>query len=741
MTFTASELMLASSLYRPVISVGLIAIVLCLVLLAGASTARRERIWWPLLLRVVAVLGLGWVLLGYSLTRPSTTSDAAPPKLTILIDQSLSMAEEDVVISPNDPAVSRHQAVIDAYLQQSELATLREVADVELIAFDDQLRTASIPWQAPEGKATTLYRAVAQTRADATLILSDGHDTTRELTRVDTSPAGRLFAVPVGAPRSAPDLALQAWPESDRLFEDQSTTITASIQQSGFEGQTAVIELLNEGELIDSQTVTLTRRSTTARFSVTPPLETGSAVQANHYTARVRLAEGDESYPDNNAEDIFIQTSRGQIKVLLLEGEPYWDTRSLARLITNHPRFDLTALYAYGNERRIQLIGENVEAGSDPTRQIEAFDIVILGRQVQRLVDAGFADRLSNYVRSGGAVVFARGQPIPSDLMDAASRALRNGLDPISPVGWADPVLGEMRVRLSESTDARGPLAGLGEGELLSRLPGMLAATRIDGRKSASLVLLEQQSKDAPAMAAMTSLRVGSGVSLAVLTEGLWRWELLPGMDEADAEVESVYGVLWVRALQWLANGGAFLPGQSIALEADRLTADVKQTINLRISTRYVETGYLDLEITAQHSDGTSQRLTPTRSDSSGTYRAAFTPKQTGVYTINLTTPNRADLIEPGQPLTTRLAVIDRSPERRDTSAKPELLKQLVEPTGGKCLNLGEIDPLIDYLQTLQALRGSEDTVDYAFNTWPVFALIAGCLGLEWMIRRRMGLR
>ena len=239
----------------------------------------------------------------------------------------------------------------------------------------------------------------------------------------------------------------------------------------------------------------------------------------------------------------------------------------------------------------------------------------------------------------------------------------------------------------------------------------------------------------------MASLRVGSGISLAVLTEGLWRWELLPGINTDDEQAQSAYGVLWVRALQWLAFGGEFLPGQDISLQAERVTADLNQPINLRVSTRYVETTGLDLQLTATHSDGTSQRMTPTMSDATGTYTAVFTPKQTGVYTIQLAAPNRPDLIEQDQPLTTRLAVIDRSRERRDTSAKPELLKQLVEPTGGQCLDLGEIDPVIDYLQSLQALRGSEDTVDYAFNTWPVFALIAGCLGLEWILRRRMGLR
>ncbi|MEM6259328.1 MAG: hypothetical protein AAGI37_13675 [Planctomycetota bacterium] len=735
--------LLASTLYRPSFGTPVLVLVLVLVMAGAVLAARRERFWWPLMLRLVAVVALGWVLLGQSAIQPGKPADAVPPRLTVLIDWSQSMDEQDAVLSPNTPPVTRLRAIDSTYLSDDVLARLRNTAYVELIPFDEQLRPNSPYWLSPQGPSTAIYRAVSQVDADATLILSDGNDTTRQSALSTPNRAGRLYAVPVGTPRSAPDLAIQAWPESDRLFEDQSTTITASVQQNGFKGEQAVVELLLEGTVVDSIPLTLDQRATTTRFSVTPPLEVGRTVQSNQYTARIRLAEGEEVYPDNNFEDVFIQTSRGQIRVLMLEGEPYWDTRSLGRLVTSHPRFDLTAIYGFGDRRRSQLIGEAVDASIDPIRQLDTFDIVILGRQVQRLVDPGFGKRLADYARGGGAVVFARGQPYAFEAGQDfdAWFAMTQQIDSISPVEWAEPVLGEMRVRLAEATDTRGPLAGLKEGEVLTRLPGMIAATRIDGRKSASLVMLEQASTDGPAMAAMTSLRTGSGITMAVLTEGLWRWELLPGVQAQDDQARTVYGALWVRALQWLASGGEFLPGQDIALSADRLTAELDETINLRISTRYVETEGVAFELVATHSDGTSEPLSPAISDTSGTYTAAFTPKQAGVYTVGLTTPGRADLIEPGQALTTRLAVINRSVERRDTSAKPDALKQLVEPTGGKCFRMGEIDPLIDYLQSLQALRGSEDKVDYAFNTWPVFALIAGCLGLEWILRRRMGLR
>lgn len=741
MTTTLNALagLLCVGLYRPPLALGFVTIALLIVLAIGVAAARRERLWWPLGLRAIAIASLGWVLLGYSLTQPGRPADITKPTLTILIDRSASMAEQDVFVTRGTAAVSRLKAVSDAYLSDEVLRKLRSVSAVELLPFDDQLWPDSPYGLEPMGESTALYEAISSIDSDAALLLSDGHDTTHRGEQKPAAANGRLFAVPVGTPRASADLALQAWPESDRLFEDQATTITALIRQSGFTGRQAKVDLLHEGEPIQSRTITLGQKSKPIRFSVTPPLAVGQAVQSNHYTATVRLAQHDESYLDNNTEDIFIQTTQGQIRVLLLEGEPYWDTRSLSRLITGHPRFDLTARFAFGTARRVEQIGETIGRGADPIQQLDTFDVVILGREVQRLVDPGFAERLSEYVKRGGAVVFARGQPIGSGA-DAAK--LQAAMTPISPVSWGRPVVEEMRVRLVPISDGqRGPLAGLGEGELLTRLPGMLAATRIDGRKAASLIMLEQASEDSPPMAALTSLRVGSGISMAVLTEGLWRWELLPGVDAEDRHARNIYAALWVRALQWLASGGSFLPGQDISLQADHLTAEPDQPINLQIRTRYIETDRLDLQLTATHRNGTTTPITPSLSDPSGTYTASFTPNETGVYTVSLTAPGRDDLIDPGRPLTTRLAVIDRSAERRDTSAKPDVLMQLVEPTGGQCLPLGEVQPVLDYLQSLQALRGSQDTVDYAFDRWPVFALIAGCFGLEWILRRRMGLR
>jgi hypothetical protein len=740
----SSGVMIAEALYRPPFALALVGALFVFAVLTSLVAMRRERALWTGLLRWAGVAGLAWLLLGYSQTVPTPTGEARPPRLTILIDTSASMSERDVVGAANGsrPAISRLQAVRDAWLTQAHLAELQSVAEVELVAFDEQARPTDPDALTPTGKATRLFDVLGSINTDATLVLSDGHDTTAISAGAfdpGQTRAGRLFAVPVGAARSAPDLALQAWPASDRLFEDQATTITVAVGQRGFKGRSAVVELLHNGEVEAQRPITLDAPAQRLTFDITPELAPGRTAQAHHYTARIALAEGEEAYTDNNAEDVFVQVSRGKINVLLIEGEPYWDTRSLARLVGSHPRLDLTAVFAFGDIRRSRIYGEAVEPGTDPTLDLTPFDIVVLGRRVERRVEPAFAGQLVDFVRRGGAVVFARGQPFGDDTL---GRELRAGVDPISPVDWAGPVLGDLRVRINQGAQAQGPLADLRDDEAIARLPGMLAATRIAGRKAASLVILEQQPPEGgPAMAAVTTLRLGSGVTMAVLSEGLWRWELLPGVDDDDASVESMFGVFWVRALQWLASGGAFLPGQDIALEADRLGIEPGQTVTLSVSTRYIETQSLDLRLTATDANGIAQPIALEPASAPGRYTATVSPTESGVYTFTLTAPGRPELIDPQSPLTTRLSVVDRSVERRDTSARPELLKQLTEPTGGRCLELNESQPLLDYLQTLQELRLAEPDVDYDFNSWPVFAWIAGCFGLEWILRRRSGLR
>lgn len=721
-------------------------VTMTLVLVVGAFalwlSVRHERRPGMLALRLVAIAALGGVLLGPGRDEPGSTADPAKPELVLLVDTSISMAEEDVALPGRAGLVSRLDAVGETWLTDATLARLRAVAEVRIVAFDEQARPAQPGALAADGRATRLHDAADRFDDAIVVLLSDGHDTTDGSARAGAGNRGVLrsaaFAVPVGSTRGAPDLAVHAWPESDRLFEGQTTRVGVQVYQRGFAGQAVRVELMHDGVVEQTRDLALDASLVQVSFEVAPELGPREPTRVHGYTCRATVLGGvDEAYIDNNEEHTFIQVTREQTRVLLVEGDPYWDTRSLARLVGTHPGFELTALYALGDDRRVTVRGEaDALDGPLTPEALGRFDVVVLGREVQRLMDEPTTAALVGFVAGGGAVVFARGEAFTGN--SPAARAGRMAAESISPVVFGARDTAPLRLVVSEA--ARGnPLTELGDDTLISRMPGMLAATRVEGAKAASVVLLEQ-ADGGQATAAVTTLRVGRGVSMAVLTDGLWRWELLPSSLE---QAESVYAVFWTRALQWLASGGEFLPGQDVSLSLDRLSAEPGQPVEMRVQTRYAElpgTEGLQPELRLVAPDGSVTQLGTLQQDAAGGAVAQATPDTLGVYRVELTIPGRPGLVDPARPLTAYFSVVDRSPERRDTTARPEVLRALTAERGGQCLSLDEVEPVIEHLEALRAVRSADDTWRYRFATWPVFGLIVGGFGLAWVMRRRGGL-
>jgi len=731
--------------------------------------------------RFAALAVLLWLLLG-----PSTLDDAGlratPPTLDILIDTSASMAQTDAL--PGDQTTTRLDAVRGRWLNPERRAQLDAVARPRLHAFDRSPRALSMTDQQlsnlePTGARTHLLDAVARMHAapaadGVTLVLSDGHDTRggpdEALLRRLGATGRPIFAVPVGQVRDAADLAVHAWAEADFLFDGQQTTITASLIQRGFDGRRATLEMLAGQRLIASRSVMLDEASLRQRFTITADAEPGRAVTPRHYRLRATLDDADaaaaEVHVQNNEADVFVQVSRQRIRVALFEGRPYWDTQALSRVLAADPQVELTAVYQLGPGRQTVVRDARAAEPQPPgaallpidQATLNGFDVVILGRGAEAFFGGARAAMLVDYVRQrGGALVLARGKPF--DDTDAGREAMAR-LEPLLPVAWGRQTVRDLRLEVTEAgrenpllafdTPAPGSAPGSAPGNgsggggtsggaIITRLPGMIAATRVQRERAASLVLLRQSAAGGDeGMAAVATQRVGGGRVLAVLTDGLWRWSLLPPRFEDQA---TVYHVFWSRAIQWLATGGRFLPGQEVSLTLDRLSAERGQPIEATVATRYVAEDSFSPRLRVIAPDGQARVIRPQRAGpQSPNYRAMIEGEATGVYRIELYDEGEAGLIDPAAPQTTRFAVVDRSIERQDPSARPQVLRALAEATGGACLGLDEAGRLIEHLQSVHAARQRDAEPRYDFASWPVLAAIAGVLGLEWFSRRRVGL-
>ncbi len=708
--------------------------------------------------RFTALALLLWLLLGPS-TLDHADSRTSPPTLNILLDTSASMAQPDATLG--DAASPRLDAVRDAWLDEPTLVKLRAVSQPRLFAFDAAVRgidTTRLTALQPTGGATNLLDAVARLHAAPgseaiTLILSDGHDTRGGADRalLDRFAAtGRpIFAVPVGQVRDSVDLGVQAWAGSDFLFDGQQTTLTASLTQRGLAGRGVNLELFEGDRLLASREVTLDEASLRETFTVTAEAEPGQTVTPRHYRLRATLAEDatPEAYLDNNTADVFVQVSRQRIRVALFEGRPYWDTQALARALAADPQVELTAVFQAAPQRTT-IVRDPRAAVADheslmPIDQatLNDFDVVILGRSCEAFFGGARGAMLADYVRQrGGALVLARGKPFDDSPLgrDALSR-----IESLLPVQWGQTTVRDLRLEVTQA--GRGnPLLAFDEAgaadAVITRLPGMIAATRVQRERAASLVLLRQSTTGATeqGMAAVATQRVGGGRVLAVLTDGLWRWSLLP---PAADEQAGVYQVFWSRAIQWLATGGDFLPGQEVSLTLDRLSAEPGQPVTATVSTRYVTDDRFapQLRITGPRGQTTTidlQRDGP----QSPNFRGVIEGQAVGVYQLALHDAGASAMLDPAAPMLSRFAVADRSAERQDPSARPQVLRTLTDATGGLCLGLDEADRLVEHLQSVQVARQRDVEPRYDFARWPVLAAVAGLLGLEWYLRRRVGL-
>ncbi|MEX2213136.1 MAG: hypothetical protein WD768_03345 [Phycisphaeraceae bacterium] len=729
---------------------------------------------WPqrgvlLLLRLLALAMLAWLLWG-----PTQVADVpqgeARPRIILLADTSASMAQKDVVDrSVSDEAVSRWAALRRTWLDPVYIERLRERSDLSLVRFDETLQPLALDDDAfqPAGRHTDLFAAALQaTRlaSDASpgllVILSDGHDTRRAADPAAIEQLQRegwtIFGVPVGSGASVPDLAVTVWADADSLFPGQSTHLNATVSHVGFSGQAVQVELYHEDERIDSQRITLgDEPSQRLRFRITPASGAAQLEQPVLHAYRVvaQPIEG-ERVTENNQRFAFVQVQREHIRVALFEGQPYWDTRYLAKVLAEDAQVDLTAVYALGSERTITVhhTGGEREGGpafaaADATHltreQLNQFDVIILGKGAEAFFAGARAQLLVDFVQErGGSLILARGRAF-DDTTDEG-RAAQVILSKVEPVEWGSEVLRSLSLELTQAGridpllrfDQPAPLDAI-----VTRLPDMIAATQVKKEKAATIVLLRQKPRDGnntpqtPGMAAIAHVNAGKGKVLAVMTDGLWRWALLPSRL---SEMDSVFQVFWSRTIRWLATGGEFLPGQSVSMQMSRLTTepgDAGEAVSVTVATRYAEPGFKPvLRLIAP--DGSAQTIALVQSsEQSAEYRASLRPQQAGVHRVELDAPG----MTPAR-LESRLAVYDQSLEKLDPSARPQVLHAMSEATGGKCLDLSQREELFSMLESVQQARRSDQREEWAFAEPAVLAGILLLLGIEWFTRRRNGL-
>ncbi|HUE72540.1 MAG TPA: hypothetical protein VMP01_16770 [Pirellulaceae bacterium] len=706
----------------------------------------------------MALAALGQALVLVILLNPiwleAIPPPAGKPLVTILADRSASMATTEGEASQTRLARAIEQA---SALSQS----LSRDFDVQVRTFDAAtvaVSTEQLAGVTADGQSTDLAAAIlASLAADrpqgqALLLLSDGiHNapggSARVLQSVHTAKAMAvpIYTATIGGAAQLRDLELALAREQELALAGQKVPLRATVRQRGALASSAEVVLLKAGQEIARQTVQVPPNGTAnVTLDVLEP-----AAGLSRYELRIDKHPA-EATTANNSATFILRTIDRPIRVLLLEGKPYWDAKFLIRTLSQDASLELDAVVRVADgrfvKRKLHLAAASgTEPGGPltpaPQRQQESemvkdlsqllaaeslgtYQVVVLGRDAEAYLDGDVLESLRNWIsQDGGALVCFRGAPVAQ---------MSQQLSRLMPVRWNPGSETRFRVQLTgRGQDLRWISAADPQGDVLAHLPSLSTAARPQRPSALAVILAQDEGKEQPVM---TYQPYGTGRVVAIEGAGMWRWAFLAPQHQRS---EPIYDELWRGLMRWLALGGGLAPGQNATLRTDRVSfftgEAASATLLVREEVAVKGIGQVELRHTE---GGTRVQFTPAPvGEEPGVFRVDFGILPEGQYLATL--PSEEENAE----LTVAFDVRPNYSEQLDVASRPDLMARIAAESGGAVLEeAGGTDLARKFFEHLSSSRPARFREIPLWDRWWVLTSIVGLWGVAWGMRRAGGL-
>jgi hypothetical protein len=710
------------------------------------------------LMRGVLVLMLGLILMGPG-GRDRPTAAVGKPVLRVLVDTSASMQVGDA------DGLTRFDFIGERWLTDDRLYALRGEYDVELIGFDETARVIGDEvLRRPAGESAMGGESdIAQAVTDAViaggggsvLVLSDGRDTmgrpmhaVGQLARERSVP---IYTVALGGPSLSRDVAVVAEPSQPYLFADEPGLIRVRVMQSNA-GESRTVLHVGQGGRDEVFPIVFEGRGTVAVD--VPVLHEAEGTYEYRVWAEPIAGEVETA---NNEQPVFVDVTAKRLRVLILEGRPYWDTKFLANALRRDSRIELTQVTQVTGQRRETIVtgeaGGGGEAGVPMSlEELAVFDVIILGRGIGDVLDGRAVGLLPRYVSEhGGRLVFARGRAY--DVGSVEGRGLGEVLSVLEPVVFGRGVLRNQRVVL----EAEGPgglgfglgagVAGDGGDDLEDMMPTLLSLPVVVREKATARVLARAypagtERRDGVGQVAIVTMPYGRGMVAAVLGDGLWTWGLSPRSRGRGGRGDGSFERFWMDMVRWLAMGSDYQPGKAVTVRLSRRGVAVGEVMGVEVVSR---TGFGGLDVRVEVEGPRGERIELALEAVAGSTTrlgAVLNPTEAGVYRVLVRGGKSGDDRgeESGDVIEARFNCYDIDIERLHTSANRGALRTLSELSGGRCLGPDDPDALMRLLRREREAGKSPAEFYYLWDRGWVMAALLFWAGLEWLVRRAGGM-
>lgn len=714
------------------------------------------------------------------------------------------IADNSAGMTVHDPGADRSRGEIlrDALdvTKTDWLAALADNFQLRQYTFDSRLRRTSdfsdLTFEGTASAIGTALHTVAERYRDrpiaGVLLMSDGNATDWLAQSADLSGVPPIYPVVVGQDRAPKDLSLANVAVSQTSFEDAPVIVQADVEATGFDGQTITIELTDAaGGLVERQQwkVSKSDEKQAFRFRLRPD-------RAGVLFYQVRVAEVKDESADppepsseatlaNNARTVVVDRGEGPYRILYVSGRPNWEYKFLQRAVSEDEQVQMVGLIRVARrEPKYDWRGRSGEQSNplyrgfdnqeqEETEQYDQPVLVRLNTLDARELQDGFpktpellfgyhavilddveaaffthdqmdllrrfvTERGGGFFMLGGKDSFQKGGfdhtpiasllPVYLDRMpagrdeasaDARSTAIRMTL---TREGWLEPWA---RLRDNEQ----------GEQERLAKMTDFRVLNRVRSTKAGARTVAAIEGAGEESLPALVVQRIGNGRSAALTVGDIWRWGL------QDVEVRDDMDKFWRQTLRWLV---ADVP-ERIALQATDEPDQATDARHLRIRVRDKDFEPMDnvtVAIEVDQPEGQTLRLTATPvAGESGLFESTYVPRISGGYLARatVTDANGAEVGDAEAGWATDL----EAREFRSIKANRPLLEQIARQTGGRVVEIGELE---DFARSLPNREVPITTV-WVRPLWDlpallpaIFLLLLLCLVGEWALRRWRGM-
>ena len=732
----------------------------------GRMQGRRRR-------TILALMTVALALPLALLLNPTWINRVPPPPgkplLTLLVDTSASM---DV----RDAGQNRSRYEEACRIAKTMAKGLDDRYEIRLRTFAGDSSPAGIETldaRRPDGAATDLAGAIESSldsdgapgtpgrQGQAVLLLSDGgHNVGGPARLRDAAARAKLQSTPIftktiGGPAEVRDLEVEVERPQELTFVRQAAPVTVTLRQRGSLATHATLRLLLDGKEIEKRSVPLVANGRSEQvFNV-------KQEKAGLYRYEV-LADAlpGEVTTANNSSPLLLRVVDQPVRVLLLEGKPYWDTKFLIRTLSMDESIELTTVVQLAEGRLLQRTiarhGNTSAAEKTPPDDqwtiansagkyltdpatLASYQIVILGRNAEVFLSDEAVVRLTKWLDStDGSLVCFRGAP---------SLKISQRLDELMPVRWTAAAESRFRAQWTDEGQSLRWLPNEGDADALSAMPSLATTAQPKAKPFVSTVLATNSGgQTVPLVTYRAAGTLGSGRVVAVEGAGMWRWAFLPPQHQ---DRDELYGSLWRSLIRWLVTNAGILPSQRLALRAEKSTFNTEENAVLSLLVREDRWtgGTPQVTVSREQGAGSSEpdSLLPAPcsvlackpwGNAPGQYHADLGRLAEGRYRVRVVGAGKDD--------TSAEAAFDvrgSLKERLDVAARPANMTWIAQAAGGAVLDEArpeDLSRLFD--EHLKRSRPERLIRTPAWDRWWLLAGAFGLWGVAWGLRRWSGL-